>query len=717
MAIGYGNYDYKFKGVMKNSMESIPIGNGDMGANIWVDKNGLLHLLLSKTDAWSENCDLLKTGLVKLKFNPNPFNDETKFRLSVEEACLYITESSGSVKIKIFSDANYSAYNISIESETSIECTAEIINYRGAVRLIDPNDHTSYHMGGGAPFDVKEGADSLFCIDENSIGQYHRNEWSCYDATMKLQDIDDFKMEDPLINRTFGILLNSPDMKITNCNSIKTLTRQNKIQINIFAYSLKCSDVSEWKEEITSLCRKYDYHNAELFKKHVIEWKKFWESSYIFADGCEEAVSSTKGYIYQRYMNRMAGKGKYPIKFNGSIFTMQTSPFVKDKDNYDFRLWGGPYWLQNTRLIYWNMLFAGDFELMKPFFKLYTDIMPVSEFRCRKYFGHDGIIIPETVTLFGTYVNDNYGWNRDKYTNNYIANRYIRWYYSGMLEIAFMMLKYYEFTLDEEFLKDKAVPFTNGVLIFFDQHFERIDGTMIIKPISSLETWQDCVNDSVNIAGIKTICEHLLAYENMDQQNRELYKKLLKELPQIPYEFKNGKKVIAPCEIYIDKKRRNFEAPELNTVFPYNVYGIKKDMLDVAVDTYFERDENGEVFGWRQDGIFAALLGLTDEAERIVSHSFTKLNDECLFPSFFGPNYDFTPDQDHGNAAGIQFNHMLLQSDTDKILLFPTWPKEWNVTFKLPVVGKGSITCVYKNGKVQELIFENVDKSKIEIMI
>lgn len=83
-------------------MESIPIGNGDIGANIWADKNGLLHLLLSKTDAWSENCDLLKTGLVKLKFNPNPFNDETKFRLSVEEACLYITDSLGSMRIKIF---------------------------------------------------------------------------------------------------------------------------------------------------------------------------------------------------------------------------------------------------------------------------------------------------------------------------------------------------------------------------------------------------------------------------------------------------------------------------------------------------------------------------------------------------------------------------------------------------------------------------------------
>ena len=54
---------------------SMPIGNGDIGMNVWVDTGGNLWLLLSKTDAWSENCRLLKLGRVRVRLTPNPFVD------------------------------------------------------------------------------------------------------------------------------------------------------------------------------------------------------------------------------------------------------------------------------------------------------------------------------------------------------------------------------------------------------------------------------------------------------------------------------------------------------------------------------------------------------------------------------------------------------------------------------------------------------------------
>ena len=45
-----------------NSQGSMPIGNGDIGANVWVEENGDLVFYISKTDAWSENGRLLKLG-------------------------------------------------------------------------------------------------------------------------------------------------------------------------------------------------------------------------------------------------------------------------------------------------------------------------------------------------------------------------------------------------------------------------------------------------------------------------------------------------------------------------------------------------------------------------------------------------------------------------------------------------------------------------------
>ena len=41
--------------------------------NVWAEADGDLLLLLSKTDAWSDNGRLLKLGRVRISMDPNPF--------------------------------------------------------------------------------------------------------------------------------------------------------------------------------------------------------------------------------------------------------------------------------------------------------------------------------------------------------------------------------------------------------------------------------------------------------------------------------------------------------------------------------------------------------------------------------------------------------------------------------------------------------------------
>ena len=93
-----------------------------------------------------------------------------------------------------------------------------------------------------------------------------------------------------------------------------------------------------------------------------------------------------------------AGRGHYPIKFNGSIFTVD-GVYQGVNHGPDFRLWGGGYWFQNTRLVYWPMLASGDFDLMRPLFRMYEDAMPLARIRSRAYFDHEGCYFPETYDL------------------------------------------------------------------------------------------------------------------------------------------------------------------------------------------------------------------------------------------------------------------------------------------------------------------------------
>src|SRR5579863_4679521 len=56
------------------SAGSMPIGNGDITANVWVENNGGdLVMYLGKSDAWSEGTRLLKIGRMRFRFSPNPF--------------------------------------------------------------------------------------------------------------------------------------------------------------------------------------------------------------------------------------------------------------------------------------------------------------------------------------------------------------------------------------------------------------------------------------------------------------------------------------------------------------------------------------------------------------------------------------------------------------------------------------------------------------------
>ena len=63
----------------KDAHGSMPLGNGDVGINAWVEDNGDLVFYISKTDAWDENARLCKIGRVRVKFDP-PLTPKDSFR-------------------------------------------------------------------------------------------------------------------------------------------------------------------------------------------------------------------------------------------------------------------------------------------------------------------------------------------------------------------------------------------------------------------------------------------------------------------------------------------------------------------------------------------------------------------------------------------------------------------------------------------------------------
>jgi hypothetical protein len=407
-----------------------------------------------------------------------------------------------------------------------------------------------------------------------------------------------------------------------------------------------------------------------------------------------------RGYTLQRYVQACGGRGTYPIKFNGGIFTVEPKA-VGRPWNADWRAWGDCHWYQNVRHMYHPMLASGDFEMMKPFFRLYESVRPLCEARAKLYYGADGCYFPETMTVWGTYANGDYGWDRNGHPPRDILCNYWRYAWNQGPELVSLMLDYWDYTRDKAFLKQQALPMAVSVLKYFDSRFKRDDkGALILDPTQAVETfWYDVVNDMPSVAGLNNITARLCALpENLTTaQDRAFFAKMKAACPAVPVE--QGR--LAPAQKY-KNERSNVENPELYGVWPFRLYGLGKPGLEEARAANARR-ANHQDNGWGYDGNCAALLGLTDEATRILRVKCANSNPAYRWPATWGPNFDWLPDQNHGGNLLNTTDLMLLQSDGDKIRLLPAWPKDWDVSFKLHAAANTAVECVYRGGKVEKL--------------
>jgi hypothetical protein len=408
-------------------------------------------------------------------------------------------------------------------------------------------------------------------------------------------------------------------------------------------------------------------------------------------------------------MNACAGRGGLPIKFNGSIFTVDVDESMGKRNltgyDADFRDWGANFWFQNTRLPYYSMLYSGDFELIKPLFKMYTSALPLAKYRTQKYFNHEGAYFPETMTPWGTYANDNYGWNRKNLADGVSENMYIRYLWEGSLELSNLMLDYYAFTKDQQTFKKEHLPFIKEIIWFYNAHYKRnTSNQIVIEPAQSLESYfEGVVNPLPEIAGLTRVLNGLIANQLVikDPSFIKITKELYASLPALPTQTIKGQTALAPG--YHLGPRTNVEKPELYTVFPFRLRGVGKEKIEEAIVAFNNR-ANNEFSGWQQDPIFAAYLGLTKEAKEMVVHNFTTKHSGSRFPAFWGPNYDWVPDQDHGTVNMRALQNMLVQSEVDQTNWLAAWPTNWNVDFKVYLQQQKVVTGKYSAQKGLSII-------------
>lgn len=423
----------------------------------------------------------------------------------------------------------------------------------------------------------------------------------------------------------------------------------------------------------------------------------------------EQFSPITRGYMLQRYVQACEGRSQYPIKFNGGGYTVEPTAAGKPF-NADWRAWGDCHWFQNVRHMTHPMFASGDIEMTDPFFRLYERVRPLAESRAKAYHGSEGAYFPETMTIFGTYSGGDYGWDRKGHAPKDVLCPWWQYAWNQGPELVGLMLDRWDYSRDEAFLKERALPMAEAVLKYFDTRFRKdAEGRIVLDPTQVVETyWEGVENDMPSTAGLIAVTERLtrLPARLTSDRQRAFFAKMRKACPELPLEVQDGARELAPAQKYVPK-RSNVENGELYAVWPFRLVDLARPaLLPEAQRAYAHRGTHLDV-GWGYDGNVAALLGMADESARILQLKVRNSHPAYRWPATWGPNFDWLPDQNHGGNLLEQTQLMLMQSDPleqgGAIRLLPTWPKEWNADFRLHAPGKTTVRCVYRNGRIETL--------------
>lgn len=697
----YKPKDYVWTTQSQNSAGSMPCGGHDVGMNVWVE-NGDILFYVSKSGMLDENNTLLKAGRFRLNIKGQPFSGtDFEQRLCLDDGAIYIKGKG--ISIRLWADVYQPKVFVEMNATHKADATLSYESWRYKDRPVTKAECQQGSYKWNIPADCTTFADSIKAA-KSSIDFWHTNRsYTVFDYTVSREGLDAIKDElyNPIGGKTFGGSITMPGFKFTG-TSTGTYASTDYKAWHYSATGIRQATVSIdlYTGETTSTALSAKKSKAQSTKW----WHRFWQRSFITAEG--EGAAMARNYELFRYMLGCNAYGEYPTKFNGSLFTFD--PVYADPKcpfTPDFRKWGGgTMTAQNQRLVYWPMLKSGDTDMMKAQFDTYLRMLPNATRRTKFYWNHDGASFSEQIENCGLPNPTEYGKHKPGDDPGMDRNAWLEYQWDTALEFCSMIMQAHKYSgMDIA----EYEPLIRQTLIFFDEHYQYIakklgvkplnaDGKLMLYPSSGCETYKMAYNPSSVIAALKTVAEQWIEYKGDSLNN------FLSRIPPIPLRTIEGDTCIAPAIVWA--RIQNIETPQLYPVFPWRVYGMGRENLHIARNTYLKDPHAVEMHstkGWKQDNIWAACLGLTDEA--------FKLNKEKLadgpyrFPAFWDPGYDWAPDCNKGGASMIGLQEMLLQEKPDGgLLLFPAWPKNINAKFRLKATGGRTVEAEIKNGTIIE---------------
>jgi hypothetical protein len=695
-------HDVVYKTPAYEGFEGFPLGNGDLGGMVWNNKNGI-EIQINKNDLFDQankEAGATLRGGARLSIDLGLpayewlFLDDFDSRLSLKDAEVTLNSRTPFVnsEVKAWVSANKNVWFVQISSKNINNSSTKI--------------RTSLERWGSRAF-------------PGWYGGYSKNTKIGLGQTQSHIVASDIVLEESLkgLNFTVACRLVGDEYNThkMSSNRVELVTNAQKDHEITLMISLVTSNESETPTKTAiELLNEVEDKGIEYEKAtHAEWWTNFWKQSFVhIGDDYLENI-----YYIRRYLMASSSRGKYPVVFNGGLWTW----------NHDVRNWVTPHhW--NTQQQYWGLAVQNDCELMLPYLDTYFRIMPEAEKHAQMRGAENSILWSEAHDFFGSMT----FWNRGDMINNF----------TPACQIAGFFWEYFQYTGDTIFLEQQAYPFLKKAAEFYVQtlQWDKSKNEFFITPSQPYESprsnnLKNPITDRNMIISTMTACISSAKILHADNDKVKEWQHIINHLWPIPFREEEGLGEIMQLgynqdgSVYPKKEDygdwTNHFSANTSLVFPANIIGIdQKGSREYMAASNVVKSHSPSKNAISPDPIVAARLGLGDVALERITNQVRRLQhfsqglfyniDHWYYLSLYADSVktpDITTQRDYlydarckyekGHPAlpfiqcGLEpmsicastINELLLQSNEGKIRVFPAVPKGWNPAFKLRARG------------------------------
>lgn len=293
--------------------------------------------------------------------------------------------------------------------------------------------------------------------------------------------------------------------------AIQELTVDKEMELRF--YVCNASSIENARQEIVSVFQKADLSFKELLKRQKKYWKTYWSESKISLPDKKLQALYEKSYYLFGSGNR---KGGCPMPLQG-LWTASEDKLPPWKGDYHHDL--------NTQFTYMSYLRANHLAVGSAFPDYLWNGKSAYEKFAKEFYGVDGLLVPAVEAPDRKPLG---GWPMYSLSP------------TMSIWLAKSLVDYYEITGDENYLKERAYPFLEGVAKAIRALLIEKDGKYYL-PLCSTPEFGDCTRAACFIEEwtnndlqlVRYLFEKMVELSSILQKEGSMYEIILKNLPPI----------------------------------------------------------------------------------------------------------------------------------------------------------------------------------------